>query len=355
MSLHRRGKEGIFHAVIGVNGKAVWRSTHTADKEEAKDEERRLYKLLNGIQQPKKGFTSIPWKEFIDRYEDEYCRVEKKAGTYYRDKFRIRKYKTVCNINESGDLTPQSLNLFKQTRSGTVTNRTINRDLGVLKNLAWWGQKEKCIGKEHDFTQVTKLGEVKKRRQFYEENEILKLKASIYRQPLKRQLIGLGGLLTGLRTTELINLKVKYFDFENDIVRLDSLPGWTPKDNEERTIPLYEEYSKVVKAWIRQYRLKPEEFLYQHADGAGRGDMRWKKHRMNRSFFNEVWHEILKEAKIKKGSFYSGKHTFATHMADKVPLHVLQSILGHSNPATTKIYVHMKEDLVKKAAKNPPF
>jgi site-specific recombinase XerD len=43
------------------------------------------------------------------------------------------------------------------------------------------------------------------------------------------------------------------------------------------------------------------------------------------------------------------RHTFATHMASKVPIHILKSILQHSNIETTMIYLHLSNKLVNDA------
>ena len=348
MALVRRGE--IWHSVIVVNGKQKWESTGTSDRNKAKIFEAERLKRKKRYES--EDTFSVKWDVFRKEYED-YCRVEKRESTNKSDSYTLDLYAKLCDIRYSHEITPDSLNKFKSLRSGEVSNSTINRNLGVLLNMARIGQKRlRAIPEHYDFKTVTKLDQVNKRRVFLELNETEKLKKALAQEPLKRRLIVLGGIMTGLRTGELMHLKVKYFDFTEKLIHLDSIPGWQPKNDEERSVPLYPEFEKVVKEWIEYRQLGPDDFVFSHEKGK-------RPHhggQFSKGFFNDEFKTVLKAAGInKKATFYSSRHTFGTHMAGVVDLKTLQAIMGHSDITTTQIYLHLKKNAIREAVKTPPF
>lgn len=143
---------------------------------------------------------------------------------------------------------------------------------------------------------------------------------------------------TGLRVSELINLKQSQINFNQGVLRIIG------KGDRERLIPLGEEAQHWIKEFINGPRM--EILLERQTDylfPTRRGD------RMTRQAF---WH-IIKRYAEKAGvrrtlSPHSLRHAFATHLLNRgADLRVVQMLLGHSDLSTTQIYTHVARERLK--------
>jgi len=143
---------------------------------------------------------------------------------------------------------------------------------------------------------------------------------------------------TGLRVSELINLKQSQINYNQGVLRIIG------KGDRERLIPLGEESQRWLKKFIDGPRM--EILLERQTDylfPTRRGD------RMTRQAF---WHIIKRYAKKsgirKKLSPHSLRHAFATHLLNRgADLRVVQLLLGHSDLSTTQIYTHVARERLK--------
>jgi len=143
---------------------------------------------------------------------------------------------------------------------------------------------------------------------------------------------------TGLRVSELINLKQSQVNFNQGVLRIIG------KGDRERLIPLGDE----AQRWLRDFMEGPrmEILLERQTDylfPTRRGD------RMTRQAF---WHIIKRYAQKaginKKLSPHSLRHAFATHLLNRgADLRVVQLLLGHSDLSTTQIYTHVARERLK--------
>ena len=143
---------------------------------------------------------------------------------------------------------------------------------------------------------------------------------------------------TGLRVSELINLKQSQVNFNQGVLRV------VGKGDRERLIPLGEESQRWLREFIDGPRM--EILLERQTDylfPTRRGD------RMTRQAF---WHIIKRYAEKagvrKKMSPHSLRHAFATHLLNRgADLRVVQLLLGHSDLSTTQIYTHVARERLK--------
>ncbi|MBT8422096.1 MAG: site-specific tyrosine recombinase XerD [Gammaproteobacteria bacterium] len=143
---------------------------------------------------------------------------------------------------------------------------------------------------------------------------------------------------TGLRVSELINLKQSEVNLNQGVARI------VGKGGRERLIPLGEE----AQNWLRDFIAGPrgEILLERQTDylfPTRRGD------RMTRQAF---WHIIKRYSKIagisSKMSPHTLRHAFATHLLNNgADLRVVQMLLGHSDLSTTQIYTHVARARMK--------
>jgi len=143
---------------------------------------------------------------------------------------------------------------------------------------------------------------------------------------------------TGLRVSELINLKQSQVNFNQGVLRIIG------KGDRERLIPLGDESQRWLRDFIDGPRM--EILLERQTDylfPTRRGD------RMTRQAF---WHIIKRYAQKsgidKKMSPHSLRHAFATHLLNHgADLRVVQLLLGHSDLSTTQIYTHVAKERLK--------
>jgi integrase/recombinase XerD len=143
---------------------------------------------------------------------------------------------------------------------------------------------------------------------------------------------------TGLRVSELINLKQSQINFNQGVLRI------VGKGDRERLIPLGEESQRWIIDFIDGPRM--EILLERQTDylfPTRRGD------RMTRQAFWHIIKRYAEKAGIRKQlSPHSLRHAFATHLLNHgADLRVVQLLLGHSDLSTTQIYTHVARERLK--------
>jgi integrase/recombinase XerD len=143
---------------------------------------------------------------------------------------------------------------------------------------------------------------------------------------------------TGLRVSELINLKQNQVNLNQGVLRI------VGKGDRERLIPLGDESQR----WLREFMEGPrvEILLERQTDymfPTRRGD------RMTRQAFWHIIKRYAQKAGVKKKlSPHTLRHAFATHLLNNgADLRVVQLLLGHSDLSTTQIYTHVARERLK--------
>lgn len=143
---------------------------------------------------------------------------------------------------------------------------------------------------------------------------------------------------TGLRVSEVCNLKIHHIMFEDAIVRCYG------KGSKERIVPIGDVALKYLRLYFQEYRpllekkkcLNDTFFLNNHGKGMSRV---------------AIFQIIQKQAKNKKISKHvtphTLRHTFATHLLNNgADLRIIQELLGHSDIGTTGIYTHVSHEIL---------
>lgn len=131
---------------------------------------------------------------------------------------------------------------------------------------------------------------------------------------------------SGLRISELINLKIKDIDAERMQIRIEQGKG-----KKDRYTLLSPKTRELLRAYYRAY--KPKEYLFEGQEGGQYSA------RSVQAFFQEV----CKKVGIRKRvSVHTLRHSFATHLLENgTDLRYIQALLGHESSKTTEIYTHI--------------
>jgi len=143
---------------------------------------------------------------------------------------------------------------------------------------------------------------------------------------------------TGLRVSELVNLKFEQISFRQGVVRIIG------KGNKERLVPVGEE----AMSWLESYMSQARKTIL----GEHQCDYLFVTNRADSMTRQAFWHIIKRHAKKaginKELSPHTLRHAFATHLLNHgADLRVVQLLLGHSDLSTTQIYTHIARERLK--------
>ncbi len=149
---------------------------------------------------------------------------------------------------------------------------------------------------------------------------------------------------TGMRLSELANLKHSSIDFDRELIRV------LGKGKKERVIPVGEEALSALKGYLdkrdsetKDSEVVDSEVLFLNHSG---------KKLTSRSIARIVKKHAQKVSEDKKASPHKLRHTFATHLLDSgMDIMGVKDLLGHSNLSTTQIYTHVTTERLKKVYK----
>jgi len=212
-----------------------------------------------------------------------------------------------------------------------ISNSSINRKMSSLKSFYKFLVKIKTIDvsplQKHRSLKVPKRVNVPFTQK--EINEVL----SIFNNDksfisLRNKLIIELLYVTGVRRSELIELKLGNIDLEQNAIKV------LGKRNKERYIPLL----KTLQVSIKEYIIKRKEidslndFLF--ISEKGKKIYGTLVYRLINNYFSSVTTKVKKSPHVLR-------HAFATHLINEgADLNAVKELLGHSSLASTQIYTN---------------
>jgi integrase/recombinase XerD len=144
---------------------------------------------------------------------------------------------------------------------------------------------------------------------------------------------------SGLRVSELINLKIPNIYFDIGFLRIIG------KGNKERLVPVGREALKFIKTYLEQVRIHVP--VKKEADAIAFLNRRGDK--LTRVMIFTIIKNLVAACGIKKTvSPHTFRHSFATHLIEGgADLRAVQEMLGHESITTTEIYTHLDRDYLK--------
>jgi integrase/recombinase XerD len=144
---------------------------------------------------------------------------------------------------------------------------------------------------------------------------------------------------SGLRVSELVNLKISNVYFNDGFMRI------LGKGSKERLVPLGGISAKRISEYIKQIRIHTdvkkgaEDFVFLNRRGNPLSRV---------MIFNIVKQSAVKAGLKKSISPHTLRHSFATELIQRgADLRAVQDMLGHESITTTEIYTHLDRDYLR--------
>ena len=144
---------------------------------------------------------------------------------------------------------------------------------------------------------------------------------------------------SGLRVSELINLKISDLHLNNSLVKI------LGKGSKERIVPLGE--NSVIA--IRKYLVDSRPLI--HPEGKDILFVNKSGQKLSRIGFYKIIQTLAVSAGIDKSiSPHTLRHSFATHLLENgADLRAVQELLGHEDIMTTENYTHISKQHLQNA------
>lgn len=215
------------------------------------------------------------------------------------------------------------------------------RDIVIDKNYAYTTQKQLLSALKlymHEIYKITvDLDTVRPREPQRVLPEILAA-AEVKRLLEKTENLKHKAMLTtvyalGLRSGELINLKISHIDGKRNMIFIGEGKG-----KKDRVLPFPDSLKPFLRSYFKKYR--PKIYLFEGQKGG----------QYTPASLRAVFNQAIKRAGITKSvTLHSLRHAYATHLLESgTDLRRIQTLLGHTDIKTTMIYTHVSNrDVLK--------
>ncbi len=144
---------------------------------------------------------------------------------------------------------------------------------------------------------------------------------------------------TGVRVSELINLKVSDLFFDEEVVKIYG------KGNKERLVPV----GSHAIYWIDEYLKKSRPVLTKKLVSENYLFLNRRGKKLTRMGFFKILRYYVQQAEIDKNVHpHTIRHSFATHLLERgADIRIVQELLGHARISTTQIYTHVDRNKLR--------
>ncbi len=295
------------------------------------------------MQLPEAISSFIGYLKYEKRFSQHTVRAYQDDLNQFSD-FIKRQFE--CNVIV--DVIPSFIRTWLATvKDDNVSSRTINRKISSLKSFFKFLMREKLVT-TNPMSSIISQKTSKRLPQFVDEKDIEKLwrytEFPDNWQGKTERLLLLLFYQTGIRLSELINLKESQIDLHHSSLKI------LGKGNKERIIPCNQELINELVAYKNDKRKLEAELLdttvlFTNEKG---------KKLYPKWVYNAVRKYLDPATTIEKRSPHVLRHTFATHLMNQgADLNAVKELLGHSSLAATQVYTHNTieklKDVFKKA------
>ena len=273
---------------------------------------------------------------FLKSILDQKNYSKKTIENYNRDLNKFFKFLNDYKIKDIKKITKETVRLyFLKQKNNNISNRTLGRYYSSLNSFFLYSIEHEYIGvnplKFIDYPKYTK--KIPEYIYDYQLEKLLNEKTSENVEiELRNKLIIHLLLDTGVRVSELVNIKVHDIDVEERIIKVFG------KGSKERFVFFT---SKTKELLINYFIKRKEKAITDNLLINYKGE----------KLTERSVQKIIKLVGEKIGLDIHPhllRHTFATDLLNKgADIRMIQELLGHENLDTTQIYTHVSNSRVK--------
>lgn len=218
---------------------------------------------------------------------------------------------------------------------------TVNRHISSLRSFFKYLLKENLI-KSNPMILINNLKKDKKLPNYLNVHDLDKLFETVdSNDPLSQRNNLILELLysTGIRVSELVNIKLTDINFHNQTVKI------LGKGDKERLSIFGKRCIEKLTEYLNDGRNKllrsnESEYLFLNKNGSKLTDRGVRL----------IIDNLMKKTSLgRKISPHVLRHTFATHMLENgASLKIVQELLGHEDLSSTQVYTHVSNERLKK-------
>lgn len=225
-----------------------------------------------------------------------------------------------------------------------VSKKTIARKLSSLRSFYNYLYKKNIVNKNY-FINVKNPKMDKGLPKLVKDNDIDKM----FLIPNKKTTLGQRNLLiirmlyaTGVRVSELVNIKLKDINIKDRTIRIMG------KGSKERIVVFGNNTVEILELYLSSGRHRLDKnnsnYLFLNKDG----------NRLSDRYVRNIINDIIFKASIDINvSPHMLRHTFATDMLNNgADLVSVKDLLGHESLNTTSIYTHVSDDKIREVYNN---
>lgn len=338
MGLYKRGKKW-YCSIVDAKGKLV-RKALSADKRIAETilgEMRKRFELQRAGVLPIEEQEAHPEKDLREIMREflDYAKLRGRSWHYF-ERFDLiwRHVVEANNIQKVADISLEVVRkwVIKKQAQG-IKGQTINNGLSGLKTFTAWAEKSGYVTRDPLASWEALPTAEKKFRRDLTSPEVTGILAA-EKEP-EYKLRWMVYFFTGLRKTAGEALAWEWLDWDN---RLIILPVEENKSRRTHRIPMHPELYLALKEW-------------HNSHGSPKSGAVFPK--LQRNYLLVRFKKVCQTVGIdlRGVCLHSVRHTVATRIyeaADK-NLKAVQEVLGHSNVATTALYLHVDDKLKREA------
>lgn len=286
-----------------------------------------------------------PFLDYL-RYEKRYSAHTMLA--YRRDLETFLEYMSdQFGVKEPGGVTHHFIRSWLAAlREEGLTARTLNRKISTLKSFYKFSLKRGDI-MQSPMTRVISPKQGKKLPSFVREEDTAALIEALERvtedwKSLNAKLLINFLYSTGMRISELLNLRPEQLDLEKGQVRV------LGKGRKERIIPISRHLAGMAGNYLQEKKKQfesPDEKVFLVTEKGKKIYPRYAWLLVN-TYLGQT-------STLDKKSPHVLRHTFATHLMNHgAGLNAVKELLGHSSLAATQVYTHNSIEKLKDIHKN---
>jgi integrase len=269
-------------------------------------------------------YPSITLSQFFEKYL-EYSKIHHASGTTKKAIIAIKFFVEYVGDKHLDKVTALDIEDFKAQRLKKIKPVSVNIDLRTIKAIFGLAVRWQILEK-NPFKYVRFVSIPQQRPIYLNREEMNMLLAAIPKQWFKN--VVLFAVNTGLRRSEIANLKWDQVDFTHKLIDIKNTDNFYTKTGRERIVPL-----NIVAFEILESLPRRSEYVFVGEKG-WKLDLMWISHLFKRA--------VIASGLNTKLHFHSLRHTFATWLVQNgVGIYEVQKLMGHTSITVTQVYSHL--------------